>query len=220
MSRSNAVDKQDLLAQLLEGAKCLGMALPDGAAEPLLEYLAELLRWNQKVNLTAIRDPAQALEIHLLDSLAVWPEVRGARTLLDLGAGGGLPGLVLKLLEPSIELVLVDSVAKKVGFLKHAIAALGLKGARAVHARVEGSPDAEGLARAEVVISRAFKDLPDWVALGSKYVAPGGRLIAMMGKAPTDPEAVAQQHGFARVTLRGYALPFSGATRHVAVLNG
>ncbi len=123
----------------------------------------------------------------------------------------------MKILEPSIELVLVDSVAKKVGFLKHAIATLGIEGAKAIHARVEGFPDAEGLAAAEVVISRALMDLPDWVALGSKYVAPGGRLVAMLGKAPEDPEVLAGQHGFARGILRGYALPFSGATRHVAV---
>lgn len=210
------MDKVDLEKRLLEGAKRLGIQVPAGAVAPLLRYLDELLRWNQRVNLTALREPAQALEGHLLDSMAVWPEARGARTLLDLGAGGGLPGLVLKILEPSIELVLVDSVAKKVGFLKHAIAALGLEGAKAVHARASGSPDAEGLGKAEVVISRALMDLPEWVALGAKYVAPGGRLVAMLGKAPTEPEALAGQHGFARVLLRGYALPFSGATRHVA----
>ncbi len=211
------MDKVDLENRLLEGARRLGIQVPAEAVAPLLRYLDELLRWNQKVNLTAVREPAQALEVHLLDSMAVWPEVRGARTLLDLGAGGGLPGLVLKILEPSLELVLVDSVAKKVGFLKHAIAALGLKGAKAIHARVGGSPQVEGLAPAEVVISRALMDLPEWLALGSKYVAPGGRLVAMLGKAPEDPEVLARQHGFARAILRGYALPFSGATRHVAV---
>ena len=212
------MDKVDLEERLLEGASRLGIQVPEGAVAPLLRYLEELLRWNQKVNLTAVRDPAQALEVHLLDSMAVWPEIRGARTLLDLGAGGGLPGLVLKLLEPGLELVLVDSVAKKVGFLKHAIAALGLQGAKAVHARAEGSPETEGLPWAEVVISRALMELPEWIELGSKYVAPGGRLVAMLGKAPADSEVLARQHGFARVILRGYALPFSGATRHVAVL--
>ena len=125
--------------------------------------------------------------------------------------------------DPKETLVVGDSlkkdvaVAKKVGFLKAAGAVLGLKGFRAVHARAEGAPEKEGLPRADIVISRAFMDLPQWVPLGSRYVSEQGRLVAMLGQAPRDAEALGAAHGFSRVRVRGYALPYSKATRHVAV---
>ena len=118
----------------------------------------ELIKWNAKVNLTAITAPEEVLEKHFLDSLAVLPEVEGAASLLDLGAGAGFPGLPLKLARPWMAVTLVDAVGKKVGFLKAAIAALGLKEARGLHARAEGKPEAEGMPRAELLIARAFRD--------------------------------------------------------------
>src|SRR5688572_25375968 len=121
----------------------------------------ELLEWNAKVNLTAITEHAEVLEKHFLDSLAVLPEVEGAASLLDLGAGAGFPGLPLKIARPALAMTLVDAVGKKVGFLKATIAALGLKEARGLHARAEGHPEKEGIPRAELLIARAFMDLPD-----------------------------------------------------------
>lgn len=203
--------------RLIEGSAACGVMLDPTVAARLLRYLDELLKWNQKVNLTAVRDRTEALELHLIDSLAVLGDLGPGATLLDLGAGGGLPGIPLKLVRPELEVTLVDAVAKKVGFLKAAGATLGLKGFKAIHARAEGAPEKEGLPRADIVISRAFMDLPDWVPLGSKYVAEQGRLVAMLGQAPKDPEALGATHGFSKVTVRGYALPYSKATRHVAV---
>lgn len=192
---------------LSEGASKLGISLPPGAPELLLSYARELLKWNQKVNLTAITAPDEVVEKHLLDSLAVLPEVQGARSLLDLGAGAGLPGIPLALALPELQVTLVDAVAKKVGFMKHAIAILGLAGrVRAVHARAEGKPDAEGLPRAEVVISRALVEVQGWRALATPYVAPGGRIVAMLGHT-ADP------------TARRYTLPLSGDPRAVAVFH-
>ena len=212
------MDNVALQQRLEEGARELGLELPPGAPAKLLRYLEELLRWNAKVNLTAIREPEEAVELHLLDSLAVLPEVGGARSLLDVGAGGGLPGIPLKIARPQMELVLVDAVAKKVGFLKAAVALLGLAGAKAIHGRAEGAPEREGLARAEAVICRAFLDLEPWALLSRRYVAPGGRAIAMLGKAPAvDLQALAARAGFSSAKLRTYALPFSKAERHVAV---
>ncbi|MBK7857309.1 MAG: 16S rRNA (guanine(527)-N(7))-methyltransferase RsmG [Archangiaceae bacterium] len=195
-----AVDKP-----LSEGLVKLAVLLPGGAEERLLTYARELLKWNQKVNLTAITAPDEVVDKHLLDSLAVLPEVRGARSLLDLGAGAGLPGIPLALALPELQVTLVDAVSKKVGFIKHVIALLGLAGrVKAVHCRAEGRPESEGLPRAEAVISRAFMEVEGWRALANHYLEPGGRIIAMLGQTD-NPQA------------RRYALPLSGDPRAVAV---
>ena len=192
---------------LAQGLSRLGFSLPEGAEGRLLQYARELLKWNAKVNLTAITDPDQVVDKHLLDSLAVVPEVGGAKSLLDLGAGAGLPGIPLALALPELQVTLVDAVAKKVGFMKHAIALLGLAGrVRALHARAEGHPEAEGIPRAEVVISRALVEVEGFKALATPYVLPGGRIVAMLGQT-TDPAA------------RRYALPLSQDPRAVAVFH-
>lgn len=192
---------------LREGLEKLGLSLPDGVVEGLLRYAQELLKWNQKVNLTAITAPHEVAEKHLVDSLAVLPEVRGAKSLLDLGAGAGLPGIPLALALPELQVTLVDAVAKKVGFMKHAIAVLGLAGrARALHVRAGGKPEAEGLPRTEVVISRALVEVEGWKALARPYVQPGGRIVAMLGQT-SDPDA------------RRYQLPLSGDPRAVCVFH-
>ena len=203
--------------RLLEGAVTLGVTLSEPSADQLLRYAAELLRWNAKVNLTAITDPAEVVEKHLLDSLAIAPEVAGAGSLLDAGTGAGLPGLPLKVLQPELAVTLVDSVAKKIGFVKATAAALGLKGVTAVHQRLAGRPDEEGLPRAGAVVSRAFAELEVFLPLAAPYLAEGGRVVAMLGKLPADPSAAAQRAGLHQRSLRRYALPFSGAERHVAV---
>jgi 16S rRNA (guanine527-N7)-methyltransferase len=181
--------------------------------------MTELIKWNAKVNLTAITAPGEVLEKHFLDSLAVLPEVDGAASLLDLGAGAGFPGLPLKIARPALAVTLVDAVGKKVGFLKATIAALGLKEARGLHARAEGKPEKEGIPRAELLIARAFMDLPDWLDLAPAYVLPGGRVVAMLGKAQPDAElqARAVERNLRFVSARQYRLPFSGAERQVAV---
>ncbi len=201
------------------GAERLDLALPEGWVVQAGRYRDELLRWNARVNLTAITAEAEVAEKHFLDSLAAWPEVRGARSLLDIGAGAGFPGIPLKLAEPGLEVTLVDAVAKKVGFLKHLLAQLGVKGARAVHLRVEGDAASEGLPRCERVIARAFTDVDAWLALAPAYLAEGGKVVAMLGRAPerVELDAVAARHGMRCVSDRRYALPFSGDPRAVAV---
>ena len=214
------MDKAGFAQRLSEGKNRLGVTLPDGIDEGLWRLMEELLRWNARVNLTAITDPEEVLEKHFLDSLAVLPEVGQATSLLDLGAGAGLPGLPLRVAIPGLQVTLVDAVAKKVGFMKHAIATLGLApGARAVHARAEGHPEAEGLPKTEVVISRALMDFPAWARLGREYLAPGGRLVAMLGQ-PLDhaqAETLCRQNALRLVSAREYALPFSQASRQVLV---
>jgi 16S rRNA (guanine527-N7)-methyltransferase len=213
------VDNRPLPDRLKEGCEALGLDVAPGVAPGLERLQAELLRWNAKVNLTAITAPQEVLEKHFLDSLAVLPEVRGAASLLDLGAGAGFPGLPLKLAEPSLALTLVDAVGKKVAFLKAATAALGLSGVRALHARAEGRPEREGIPRAERVVARAFMDLPDWLGLAPAYLEPGGRVVAMLGKPLEErllQEAAAARH-LRLVSARAYRLPWSGAERQVAL---
>nr|WP_244221978.1 16S rRNA (guanine(527)-N(7))-methyltransferase RsmG [Corallococcus exercitus] len=185
----------------------------------LQRLMAELLKWNAKVNLTAITAPEEVLEKHFLDSLAVLPEVTGATSLLDLGAGAGFPGLPLRLALPGLGVTLVDTVGKKIAFIKAAAASLGLTGVRGLHARAEGKPETEGIPRAQVLIARAFMDLPDWLNLAPAYVEEGGRVVAMLGKAQTDAElqARAAERNLRVVSARAYRLPFSGAERQVAV---
>lgn len=200
-----------------EGAEAMGLVLPGGSEATLVRYLQELLKWNEKVNLTAIRSIEDGLEKHLLDSLAVLPEIAGGTTVLDLGTGGGLPGIPLAIVLPELQVTLVDAVAKKVGFLKSAIATLGLAPrVKAVHLHLRGDPEAEKLPRASRVISRAFMDVPEWARLGRPYVADGGVLVAMTGKDPGDLSGLVTELGFKRVTTREYPLPWSKAERRVA----
>ena len=157
------------LALLNDGLTRLGVALAPGVDEALLKYALTLLKWNEKVNLTAITRPDEVVEKHLVDSLAVLPEVVG-RTVLDLGAGAGLPGIPLALVRPELEVTLVDTVGKKVAFMKNAVAAVGLAGrVRPIHARAEGAPAPEGLPMADLLISRAFMDVGPWLMLAPRF---------------------------------------------------
>lgn len=213
------MDNARFVDQLQAGCRALGVTVAEDVPPRLFRLMGELLKWNAKVNLTAITAPEEVLEKHFLDSLAVLPEVTGAASLLDLGAGAGFPGLPLKIALPALTVTLVDAVGKKVGFLKATIASQGLKGARGLHARAEGQPEAEGIPRAELLIARAFMDLPDWLNLAPAYVEPGGRVVAMLGKQQPEAElkARAAERQLRLVSFRDYRLPFSGAERQVAV---
>jgi 16S rRNA (guanine527-N7)-methyltransferase len=167
-------------------AAALGAPVDARALAAFRIYAAELLRWNRRVNLTRVVDPGEVVELHFLDSLAAAPLVRGPR-LLDLGAGAGFPGVVLKLRDPSLELTLVDAEKKKVSFLKALVARLDLSGARALRASARGEPSAEGIGPHATVISRAFLALDPWLDLARAYCAAGGRIICMLGRdAPGD----------------------------------
>lgn len=206
---------------LREGLLKLGVeGGPTDAPERLWAYATELLRWNDKVNLTAITRPAEVVEKHLLDSLAVVEEVRGAATLLDLGAGAGLPGIPLAVWLPDLRATLVDAVSKKVAFMKSGAVKAGVAGrVRAEHVRAEGARDKERLPQAELVISRAFMDVGPFLALAARYVAPGGRVVVMLGQAPSEDELrrLGERAGLTFVSRRTFVLPFSGDPRGVAV---
>ncbi|RUL75375.1 16S rRNA (guanine(527)-N(7))-methyltransferase RsmG [Dyella choica] len=205
-------DRSALQIQLEQGIAALGLALPADAVPRLLDYLALLERWNAAYNLTAIRNPAEMVTRHLLDSLAILPHVRG-ETLADLGTGPGLPGIPLAIAAPGRQLLLVDSNGKKVRFLREAIRALKLEGVRALQSRVE---EVEG--RFDCITARAFASLADMLAWGGHLLAPGGVWLAMKGKTP-DEELAGIPPAFALRGVHALTVPGLGAAeRHLVVL--
>jgi 16S rRNA (guanine527-N7)-methyltransferase len=184
----------------------------------LLERFADrLLAWNRKVNLTAITAPVEVAEKHLVDSLALLPELAGAQTLLDVGSGAGIPAVPLACVARSLEVTCCDGVAKKMAFVKAVVAELDLR-VRAFAVRAEGDPDSERLPRADVVVSRALAEPASWLPLGMNYLAPGGRLLAMLGREADEAglRATAEPLGLRLVSIRRFVLPVSKAERAIA----
>ena len=189
-----AVDSSALAGlrdELLRAAAQLGLPLEAATADKLLGYLALMQRWNKVYNLSALRDPAEILTHHLLDCLAVLPSLRRhaqgrALRILDVGSGGGLPGVVLAIMQPDWSITCVDAVAKKASFVRQVAGDLGLPNLRAVHARVEAMPAA---AVFDLVVSRAFASLVDFTNWSRERLAPSGVWLAMKGRAPDDEAA-------------------------------
>ena len=165
---------------LAAGLADLGIALPDAAQHQLLAFRDLLLKWNKTYNLTALRDPAQAISHHLLDSLAVLPHL-GEGALLDVGSGGGLPAIPLAIARPDLAVSMVDTVQKKTSFLQQAVIELGLKNVTVHHARVE-----EMQGQYAQISSRAFAEIGLFVELTHHLLAPGGCWLAMKGVRPDD----------------------------------
>jgi 16S rRNA (guanine527-N7)-methyltransferase len=162
-------------ARLLAGL--VALKLDPALAGPLLKYLGELVLWNKAYNLTSVRDPAEMVTRHLLDSLVVLPHVEG-RTC-DVGSGAGLPGIPLALANPALNVTLLDSGGKKARFLRHVQRALPLTNVEVVEARAEAYQPA---ARFDTIITRAFGSLREFIEATAALGAPGGRWIAMKGK--------------------------------------
>jgi 16S rRNA (guanine527-N7)-methyltransferase len=202
---------------LRTGLDAFGIALPEGAIPLLERYADRLLAWNRRVNLTAITAPAEVAEKHLVDSLLLLPFVAGARTLLDVGAGAGLPGVPLACARRDLAVTCCDSVAKKVAFVKAVSAELGLD-VRAFAVRAEGSPEREKLPRADAVVSRALADPEAWIPLGAKYLADGGVLLAMLGRDADRArlEKIGADSGLRLDRLEQYVLPQSRSSRAIA----
>jgi 16S rRNA (guanine527-N7)-methyltransferase len=169
-------------ALLANGIAEMGLAVSRETQEKLLTYLALLQKWNKVYNLTAVRDPLEMVTLHLLDSLSILPYIK-TKNLLDVGSGGGLPGIVLAICKPELQVTTIDTVQKKVIFMRQVKGELGLDNLNVVHARVESYQPAE---KFEAIISRAFSDLALFVKLTKHLLTNNGQWLAMKGQVPAD----------------------------------
>jgi 16S rRNA (guanine527-N7)-methyltransferase len=204
-------DRDLLRLRLVAGLSRLSCALDDAAIERLLDYVELLERWNAAYNLTAVRDPAEMVTRHLLDSLAIAPYVSGA-TLADLGSGAGLPGIPLAIAAPGREILLVDSNGKKARFLREAVRKLALAKTRVAESRVE---NVEGTF--DCITARAFASLGDMLAWGGHLLAPNGRWLALKGRFP-DCELAAVPDSFEIEKTIELNVPGLDAERHLVIL--
>jgi 16S rRNA (guanine527-N7)-methyltransferase len=201
-------------ARLAEGLAAMGVALDASAQPKLVAYLRLIEKWNKVHNLTAVREPGQMVVLHLLDSLSVLPHVAGARTLLDVGTGAGLPGIPLAIARPDLAVTLLDSSHKKAAFLRQAKAELALPNVAVACERVEKWHPA---AHFDIVVSRAFSELADFVLQARHLLAPGGTMLAMKGVHPF--EEIAKLPATHRVeNVVELTIPTLDAQRHLVLL--
>ena len=178
-------DRPALAQVLTSGITELGLDLNQQQHEQLLDYLALLFKWNSVYNLTSVRDPMQMMTHHVLDSLAAVSAFDGAANILDVGAGGGLPGMVLAIARPGMKVSMIDTVHKKTAFLTQVKAELGLANVTVYTKKVQ---ELEVATKFDVITSRAFADLSDFVNWSGHILAEGGQFIALKGTAPPEEQ--------------------------------
>lgn len=168
---------------LYNGLKETKLKISSEQQKLMVEYCKLLMLWNKKINLTAIKKPKEIAEKHFIDCLLIIGFIDNGISLLDLGTGGGFPGIIVKIMRPSAKIVLLDSVRKKVNFLNHVIRVLELENIKAVHARAQDLKKDQLYAQQfDAVISRAFADLNLYVELAKPFLKKGGVIYAMKGK--------------------------------------
>lgn len=176
-------DRAALAHVLKSGVEKLDLGLSESQQEKLLDYLALLNKWNKVYNLTAVRDPMEMMTLHVLDSLAAVPAFKDAQNVLDVGAGGGLPGVVLAIARPDMKVSMIDIVHKKTAFLNQVKAELELVNVTVYTKKVQ---ELQVKTPYDVITSRAFADLSDFVNWSGHLLAEGGRFIALKGTAPAE----------------------------------
>jgi len=191
----------------------LSAAGGDTLVEHLTRYLQELEKWNQAYNLTAVRNPADMVPRHLLDALSVNAYLHGKR-ILDVGTGAGLPGIPLALVNPDIHFTLLDSNGKKIRFVQHAVGVLGLSNVEPVQARIERWEFRQPF---DVIVSRAFSTLTDFINGSGRMLGSGGCLLAMKGKLP-EAELAELPAGWGATGVHALHVPELDAERHAVVL--
>ena len=218
---------------IIDSARTLGIELRPDHTRQFAAHARELMQWNKTFNITSIVDPGEIALKHFVDSLPAAKQISPDATLLDIGSGGGFPGIPLKILIPALTVTLIDASRKKANFLKHVIRCLKLKQIEALHARAENLvSDLQNLQRFDAIISRALSDLPTYIRLAKPLLAPGGIIIALKGQANSselidfhtyfDEEGLAIQ-ATARnsgVHVENYNLPFINSQRSIIVLSG
>jgi len=204
---------------LINGAKAFGINLSERTVEAFDLYLRELLKWNEKMNLTAIRSEKGIVLKHFLDSLSVFPLLLKISSLLDIGSGAGFPGIPLKMIQPSLEVTLIDSVQKKVDFQRHIIRTLGLKGIEAIHGRIQDKQILQTLGgRSDAIIARAFSDLDTLLLLSFPFLKKGGILLAMKGEGAGEELKrlpLSTRNRYRWIKTATFSLPYSSFKRSI-----
>ena len=206
-------DREKLTAVLNDGIDAMDLPLWAAQREQLMDYLALMAKWNGVYNLTSLRDPMQMVTHHLLDSLAAVSAFEGAKNVLDVGAGGGLPGIVLAIAQPDMQVSLIDTVHKKTAFLTQVKAELGLKNVTVYTMKVQDLKAGPF----DVITSRAFADLSDFVNWSGHLLEEGGRFIALKGTAPADEQERLPGEWKVR-ELRPIKVPKVEAERHLVFI--
>lgn len=212
--RTAFMDETELRSRLESGLKELNLELDNTKVDKLVQYIGLLGKWNRIYNLTAIRDTEQMLTHHLLDSLSVIPWVSNCKHLLDVGSGGGLPGLIIAIVCPDIAVEMIDIVSKKTAFIRQAAIEMGLTNVTVHTGRVEElSTDSPF----DGIISRAFSSIPDFVALTSHLLGAKGRYYAMKGLIPED-EISNLDRQWTTAKIVPLAVPQLDAQRHLVII--
>jgi 16S rRNA (guanine527-N7)-methyltransferase len=206
--------RDELTAALVNGIQALQLDLSNAQIGQLMDYLNLLNKWNAVYNLTAVRNPAQMVTQHLLDSLAVVPAFAGAANILDVGAGGGLPGMVLAIARPDMRVSMIDTVHKKTAFLTQAKAELGLSNVTVHTARVEQLQVQQPF---DVITSRAFAELKDFITWSQHLLQQGGRFIALKGVMPQE-EIARLPAGWKVTQVQPLKVPSLDAERHLVFI--
>lgn len=201
-----------LQAKLEQGLQQAELNLSENVRQKLLDYLALLQKWNKVHNLTAVRDPEEMVTLHLLDSLSVLPHIK-AKRLLDVGSGAGLPGIPLAICLPDLQVTVMDSSHKKASFMRQAKAELDIPNLEVVCGRVEKYQPEQLF---DIVISRAFSDLAEFVGLTRHLCAPGAQWLAMKGVYPYEELAQLKIQPAQVVPLQ---VPGLAAQRHLVFLS-
>jgi 16S rRNA (guanine527-N7)-methyltransferase len=210
------LDGPEWKKRLDDGAATMGVRLDESQVELLWRYAHLLRERNQHVNLTSIVSPEGILTLHMLDSLSVASHLGDAQTILDIGTGGGFPGIPLAVAFPSKQFTLIDGTQKKIRFVSEAVQQLDIRNVTALASRAESLALAPGKPQFDAVIARAVSTLADLVHNAGRLVAPRGRLLAMKGRLPED-ELRALPRGW-RAEARKLAVPGLDAERHLVTL--
>ncbi len=207
-------DKVALGAELSAGVASLGLPITEEQIEKMLAYLALLVKWNSVYNLTSIRDPQDMVKQHLLDSLSAVHAFTQAKNVLDVGSGGGLPGIILAIVFPSTSISMIDTVNKKTAFLTQVKAELKLKNVTVHTGRVELLKVEQ---KFDVITSRAFSELNNFVNWSHHLLQEGGRFLAMKGVSP-DQEIERLPEGWEVENIEPLRVPGLHVERHLVVI--
>jgi len=210
---------QESIKIIQNGSNTLGIKVSNDQAQLMILHAKELIAWNKKINLTAIKNHLEIAEKHFIDSIAATLFLENETRLMDMGSGGGFPGIPIKIMRPELNLVLIDASRKKINFLKHVIRRLNLRNIEAIHTRVQDLHQNENYKnKFDAVISRAFTNLSDVVVLSTPFLGDNGSIYAMKGKHAKKEITSTILNKF-NLKTDHYRLPFEKSDRYMLKLS-